>query len=324
MTVPVRHRLDAEHLGGALDAWGRFSGRDGRESAPGEWIRADGELMRARTDRTELDLLSVDASRFVVHRTADYTARVSGTGTGHIVVVQLDGHSTLFPGDGHAPVNLGPGSVSYGDPRVTYRWEFDGPMTVMLLRLPAAALPYAPGALRPLLGSPFTADRGFAHLAVGFAQQILADDTMLSGANGPRILHHAVANFETMLAERLNAAEPEDQAQPAMQRALAHISANLDQPLTTQTIAEASGMSPRTLQALFQQRGLTVSGWVKERRLETARQALADPLRADADLTSIALAHGFADHSHFTRNFRRTYGETPSAWRARSTRGLLG
>ncbi|WP_411722571.1 hypothetical protein [Mycetocola sp.] len=129
---PVRSLARARDFGRALDGWGRFAGPDGREDAPGEWIRAEGQLIRGQLDRTQLDLLSVDAPRLIVTRTAEHVARTPHTR--HIVVVHLTGSSVLTPTDGHPPVHLGPGDVSYGNPTIPYRWEFTGPLTLMMLR----------------------------------------------------------------------------------------------------------------------------------------------------------------------------------------------
>ena len=322
--APVHRRVAARDLGAALGRWGRFAGADGRQRAPQTWIEADGELLRARFDRTELDLLSVDSGRLTVSRSHEYTALAGPTR--HIVVVQLAGSSVLHPADGRAPVKLGPGDLSYGDPSVPYRWEFEGLTRVMMLRLPFAALRIAPGGLRPLLGSPFAADSGRAGPAVRFAEQLLADASVLRGPGGVGVLQQAIARFDALLGDRLGEAEPTESSgpsDPAFRRALAHIDAGLGGQLSVPGIAEATGMSPRYLQLIFQQRGLTVSSWVKQRRLETARCALLDPAWAEADLTRLALAHGFADHPHFTRSFRAAFGETPSAWRERGTRSLV-
>lgn len=113
-------------------------------------------------------------------------------------------------------------------------------------------------------------------------------------------------------------AAPEDPTQPAFERAIAHIAGHLAEPLTVSRVVRETGMSPRYLQSIFARRGLSVSGWIRGRRLEAARQALADPAWAGADLAQVALAHGFADHSHFTRSFRAAFGETPSRWRERA------
>jgi transcriptional regulator GlxA family with amidase domain len=50
------------------------------------------------------------------------------------------------------------------------------------------------------------------------------------------------------------------------------------------------------------------------RRVELAAGLIE---RTDRSLTDIALAVGFADHSHFTRTFARMKGETPGAYRRR-------
>lgn len=316
MRRPVHSFARANELGRALDGWGRFAGTDDLTRAPGQWIRADGDLVRGELDRTQLDLLTVDTPRLVVTRTAADVARTSSTR--HIVVVQLAGSSVLAPADGRPSVRLEPGDVSYGDPTVAYRWELSGPLTLMMLRAPLGALPLAPAALHPIVGRPFSSSEGFARLAVRFAEDVLRDSRMLRGPTGGRIVHDVARLFSTMLTERLAQADPVDATQPAFHRAIAYIADHLTEPLAVPAIATAVDMSPRYLQSLFQRRGMSVSGWIRQRRLEVARQALTDPAWAQADITGLAVAHGFADHSHFTRTFRAAYGETPSRWRQRA------
>jgi transcriptional regulator GlxA family with amidase domain len=38
-------------------------------------------------------------------------------------------------------------------------------------------------------------------------------------------------------------------------------------------------------------------------------------LSSDAPLSEIAINCGFADQAHFSRQFRRTMGDTPNTWR---------
>jgi AraC-like DNA-binding protein len=315
----LRRLVRARDFGEALEGWGHFAGEDGREGAPGEWIRAEGELIRGELDRTQLDLITVDARHLVVTRTPEHVERTPGLK--HIVVVQVAGTSVLTPGDGHGPVRLGPGDVSYGHSNVPYRWEFAGPMTLMMLRAPFAAMDLAPAALQPLLGEPFSSDAGYPRLAVRFARQVLHDPELLQGANGPRIVQGIVGLFATMLAGQLVPAADTDSTEPAFRRVVEYISAHLAEPLDLPGIAAAQGMSTRYVQGLFQERGMTASGWLRQRRLEVARQALADPAWARATITQVATAHGFADHAHFSRTFRAAFGETPSRWRERAPGG---
>lgn len=80
--------------------------------------------------------------------------------------------------------------------------------------------------------------------------------------------------------------------------------------------ARAAGLSRRYLQDLLGQTGRSFTDHVLERRLERARALLADPRRRHLSITEIALVSGFGDISHFTRSFRRRYGDTPSGMRA--------
>ena len=49
-------------------------------------------------------------------------------------------------------------------------------------------------------------------------------------------------------------------------------------------------------------------------RLETAKEMM---LATAEPLSQIALASGFSDQAHFSKQFRRLVGETPTAWRRR-------
>jgi AraC-like DNA-binding protein len=53
------------------------------------------------------------------------------------------------------------------------------------------------------------------------------------------------------------------------------------------------------------------------RRLERARAMVCDPR---TPLAEIAIAAGFADQAHFTRQFRKAFGFTPGLWRTLATR----
>ena len=88
---------------------------------------------------------------------------------------------------------------------------------------------------------------------------------------------------------------------------------NLDRTLTTAEIAVPAGTSERSLRRQFQRfTGQSPIAFHRHLRLEAARHTLRD-IDAKADITTAAGMHGFSHLSHFTGQYRRRYGELPSA-----------
>jgi AraC-like DNA-binding protein len=99
---------------------------------------------------------------------------------------------------------------------------------------------------------------------------------------------------------------------------VAAVDARLGDPdLGPRSLAAAHFVSARRLHRLFEERGHTVAGWIRSRRLAAVRRDLADPLLRDRPVRALAASRGFTDAPHFSRLFRRTYGCTPGEYRAR-------
>jgi AraC family transcriptional activator of tynA and feaB len=99
-----------------------------------------------------------------------------------------------------------------------------------------------------------------------------------------------------------------------VQRILAFIDRNLDDPdLKPSQIAATAGISLRYLHLLFAaQRGHTVAGWIRARRLERCRADLIEPNRT---VTEVAFRWGFSDAAQFSHVFSAKYGISPRAFR---------
>lgn len=95
---------------------------------------------------------------------------------------------------------------------------------------------------------------------------------------------------------------------------LAWIEAELEQPLTLETIARHAGLSPYHFSRLFTARtGRSVMAHVRHLRLvKSARRLAADPR---LKLIDLALDCGFESQEAFTRAFRRTFGTSPGRLR---------
>jgi AraC-like DNA-binding protein len=101
---------------------------------------------------------------------------------------------------------------------------------------------------------------------------------------------------------------------------LSAIEQNYSAPgISSKTIAAQLHISQRYLNELLEQRGLSFSQIVLEKRLAKALAMLRDPQLDGLRISQIAYECGFNDLSYFNRRFRARFGETPGGIRARST-----
>lgn len=103
------------------------------------------------------------------------------------------------------------------------------------------------------------------------------------------------------------------------QQVLTEIDRHLgDSTFDATRLAAAIGVSRRRLdQICVREFGCAAATCLRQRRLEHARELLADPRFDGCTITEIALDAGFEDMSHFTRIFKARHGLLPSAARRR-------
>lgn len=87
-------------------------------------------------------------------------------------------------------------------------------------------------------------------------------------------------------------------------------------PPTVAELSELCGISPRHLhRQFFALTGKTVSGYIDARRIERAKELLAD---RDTSIKIVAQVCGFSHSASFSRAFRRATGLTPQGFRQRT------
>lgn len=101
------------------------------------------------------------------------------------------------------------------------------------------------------------------------------------------------------------------------QQLAAYVEANLcDAELSVEAIARELGISKRLVHRLFATRQTQYGAYLRTRRLERAREELANHRLAHLSVSEIAFRNGFNDPSHFSRAFRERFGATPGGYRA--------
>ena len=84
--------------------------------------------------------------------------------------------------------------------------------------------------------------------------------------------------------------------------------------MSPETVADACGISKRYLHELFADVNYTVSQFIREQRLQAARDVLQMP--NPGPMSDIAYRFGFSDQAQFSRLFKAMFGQTPSGFRA--------
>jgi AraC-like DNA-binding protein len=99
--------------------------------------------------------------------------------------------------------------------------------------------------------------------------------------------------------------------------ALNALERRLDEPTTPSSLAVSAGLTPARFARLMRRFfGLTPSQYITKARIAAASSLLRE---TDRSVAEIGLACGFADHSSFTRAFRKVAGISPTQYREQSS-----
>jgi AraC-like DNA-binding protein len=144
---------------------------------------------------------------------------------------------------------------------------------------------------------------------------------------GESILRLIFLNFRHGLSDRARRYQMDVTSRQIME-ATDFMHANMHQPLTLSAVAQATGISVRSLQYGYRRfRNTTPLAYLREIRLEAAQAELSSPLNM-LSIKDVALKWGFTHMGHFAARYRAAYGETPSVTarsaRAEASRALRG
>jgi AraC-like DNA-binding protein len=118
-----------------------------------------------------------------------------------------------------------------------------------------------------------------------------------------------------MIAPRLIGAEPaEDRSgEDRLLQLLSVMRDDLARPWTIDDLAALARLSPSQLFRRFRDMvGTTPMDWLRHERINQAKRLLVGP---DAKVSAVAAVCGYPDPYHFSRDFRRVTGYTPTKFR---------
>ena len=268
-------------------------------------------VVRAALARPVTNRLLVTDAGFFPHAARHGRARPHGAGQ-HILMICTDGSGWCRTPDGRFAVQRGdavlvPASVAH-----EYAASESDPWTLWWLHVvghDAADLVQA------------------AHVAAGGPVSHLRDPAAIAG-----LVSHAIDALDTGTAGGLVSASgaawnalaqvaatgrrgPGPSLSP-VERAVEHLRATSPRRIPMESLAAMVGLSPSQLRTLFRQQvGVAPLRYQSDLRMAKARELLDT---STLSVAAVAATCGYDDALYFSRQFTRTHGQSPSAFRARA------
>ncbi|MGP3535557.1 helix-turn-helix domain-containing protein [Microbacterium sp. RD1] len=250
----------------------------------------------------------IAASSHSVHRLPE---AISDDDPHHLKLsMQLEGTGLVMQ-DGRS-AHLTAGDVAIYDTARPYTLEYDGPMRSLVMIFPHSMLGLSANLVHTVTAVRLRGDTGIGRVICPFMQHMAEEMHLLDGVSGARIMRSAFDLITALLSAELHDSATREPWRVTLDAVAHYIDAHLeDAALNTDSLARAHFISSRQLQYLFQEEGLTVSGYIRQRRLERCRLDLEDPALASRSIVQIGQSWGFVDPSHFSKLFKATYGRSP-------------
>jgi AraC-like DNA-binding protein len=267
----------------------------------------------SRIDVGDVSVFRIEHAASIVARTPKLVRR----GPSDLVKVslQLEGEE-LIEQDGRAAL-LHAGDLAIYDTSRPYTLRFDGEASLLVFTFPRGYLDIPRDELAAVTATAFPLDSPLGRVVNPFLVGLAHSLAELPGAHGRRLARTGLDLLMTLLSTQLQQEVRRDPRRQLLHEILGTVDTMLADPeVSPATIAAAHFISTRHLHALFAENGITVAGWIRERRLEHIRRDLADGALADVPIARVAARWGLVNPAHFSRLFRTTFGQSPSEYRA--------
>jgi AraC family transcriptional regulator len=205
-------------------------------------------------------------------------------------------------------------------PRSVWRWQAGAPIDMLHVSIEdTALLAYAADLdlARPELGTRVGfEDPVLLQTAQALAHEVADESgTRSLVVDGLRIdLILRLLDGYSSLADGVGRLSPTRLGSRTLRLLDEYVHAHLESPIRIGDLAALAGLSRFHFARVFRASvGQTPHQYVLERRLTRARELVRS---SDVPLRDVAAMTGFADQSHLTRTFKRSFGTTPATLRA--------
>ncbi len=221
---------------------------------------------------------------------------------------------------GGRQVALNPGDLVVIDSREPYELRFPSGGTSFSLELPVAWMKNWVPNPDALTGQRLDARAGWAATLSSFLKA-LTPEGAAAGHLPETLLNDQLGGLIALVADsaaphtRLERVQPRSLSTAVLRALQEHYAMP---GLTAAHIARTLGVSDRTVHRAMGAQRLTFSAALMRERMDAARRMVGDARFAGLTLGEIGRRVGLLDPSHFVRQYRRYFGETPGRDRRRA------
>jgi AraC-like DNA-binding protein len=273
-----------------------------------------GDIFHARIGG--LDLSRVVSNREWGRRTA---RRVAEDPQDTIMLVHVTKGSVALK-QGRSDRQIDPDTVTLYRANQPFEWQHTTDTVVRNIAIPDAMLRNRIRTVDQLIGRRFDCSAALWRVTSDFVASTLAQAAAIpKGAQ-----HRLAAQIVDLVALSLTSADRPSFEETSSRAALHARCKDIilgrlwDDQLDPQTVADAAGLSVRSLHRLFNEHGHTVRDFITQSRLNASWAELANPASRHLPIAEIAARCGYRSPSHFATAFKALFGVTPRECRNRA------
>ena len=299
-------------VGAQLDSWSEILANThlGFEVSPTDRTPATFSGGVARRAIDDLMLVDCVAAPFHGHRSTDVIGSNGPASHEDVLGFQCVHKGVETVREGGREITLTAGHIALWDGLQPTDIEIIQPFYKRTLLFPRKRVLAVCPRLADLSGLPSLDGNGPARLLVRYMNALVAELPQLEPAGATAAANVALELLRAAVEPGLStgkAAERSALRSDIRRYIRAHLQ---DADLGPTTIANAFAMSVRALHALFEDGDASVAVLVRNERLQRCLEDLQLP--TGGSVTDIAFRWGFCDAAHFSRVFKRKFGQTPS------------
>lgn len=242
------------------------------------------------------------------------------SGDRYIIHLQLEGSNIIM--EAGRRCELYPGELVFRSARRGCIVPVAFPQSYFTVDIPRCFLRLTGREINTVPAKKLSSSKGLGKVVVPLFQRLAENITELSKGRGTFLVRSAVDLAAVAMMEQYgNAREDSTDSSAIFRKAVNYIESHLPDPgLSPSTVAGELFISVRSLHSHFAAQNLTVSSYIRDRRLLGIRDDLVDPRYRGETVRSISARYGLFDASYVSKAFREAYGESPRSYSRRNAK----